>query len=122
MIEIINNTLIIKAEGRNVCMVAGGLPTSGSRGCDSVMFLFTDGEWDGLEKSVVFWQNKQTRYELPLGENGVCDIPAKALEQDGFLFVGLIGRGDGVLQNSKVLLVPLCDGTREGNAAPEVGS
>lgn len=119
MIKIINNTLIIKIEGRNICMAAGGLPTSGSKGCDSCMFLFTDDEWDGLTKSVVFWQDKQTRYEIPLGENDVCDIPAEALEQDGFLFLGLIGRGEGVLQNSKVLLVPLCDGTRAGNAIPE---
>lgn len=113
----IENTLIVKVEGRNVCMVAGGLPTSGSSGCDSCMFLFMDNSWDGLEKSVVFWQDKDKRYELPLGKGDTCAIPAEALEQDGWLFVGLIGRGEGVLQNSKVLLVPLCDGAREGNAS-----
>ena len=115
MVKIIENTLVIRVEGRNINMIAGGLPTSGSRGCDTCMFLFEGDDWDGLEKSVVFWQEKDKRYEKPMGPADTCAVPYEALELDGFLFLGLIGRSGEVIQNSKVLLVPLCDGTRAGN-------
>lgn len=115
MIKIINNTIVIRVEGRDICLAAGELPTSGSRGCDSVMFLFSGDEWDGLEKSVVFWQNENERYELPMGRFDTCEVPFEALSEDGYLNLGLIGRSGERLQNSKVLTLPLLNGVREGN-------
>lgn len=116
MIKIINNTIVIRVEGRDICVAAGELPTSGSRGCDSVMFLFSGDDWDGLEKSVVFWQNENERYELPMGKCDTCEVPYEALREDGYLNLGLIGRSGDVIQNSKVFVIPLCNGTRAGNA------
>ena len=117
MVNIISNTLIVKVDGRNVCLVAGSLPTSGSSGCDSCMFLFSDDSWDMPDKSAVFWQDSDRRFEVPLGKGDCCEIPGGALEKDGWLFAGLIGRSGSRIQNTKTLLIPLCDGTRAGEPA-----
>ena len=116
----INNTLVIRVEGRELILAAGDLPTSGSRGCDSCIFLFSGDEWAGLEKSVVFWQHEDIRYELPMSRFDTCDLPDEAISEDGCLNIGLIGRSGGVFQNSKPLCLPLVRGTREGNVIPMI--
>ena len=114
----INNTLTIRVEGRELILAAGELPTSGSRGCDVCTFLFQGDDWDGLEKSVVFWQNDSARYELPMGRCDTCGLPYEAIAEDGCLFIGLIGRCGDILQNSKPLCLPLVEGTRTGVPIP----
>lgn len=80
------------------------------------MFIVSEDDWGGLEKSAVFWQTADKRYEVPLGKGDTCRIPDEALSEDGQLFIGLLGKKGNVLQNTKALLVPLCEGAREGNS------
>ncbi len=108
------NTLIIKTDGRCISLSGGGLPTSGSRNYDRCMFIFGD-EWSGFTKSAVFWQDKNTRYEMLLDDSDCCDVPWEVQQQDGFMFVGAIGRKGDITLASKVLVVPVNEGTQSGN-------
>lgn len=108
------NTLIITTNGRSISLVSGSAPTSNSRGYDRCMFIVGE-EWQGLTKSAVFWQDKSSRYEMLLDDADSCDIPWEAQTRDGYLFVGLIGRKDGVTLASKIMAVPVFEGAQDGS-------
>lgn len=78
------------------------------------MFLFSK-EWQEYEKTAVFWQHRSKRYEMALDELDSCLIPKEAQLEDGFIFIGIIGRKGDVLMTSKVFLLPINEGVEEGN-------
>ncbi len=79
------------------------------------MFMFSP-EWTGYTKTAVFWQDKEVRYEMTLDDADSCDIPNEVQRSGGFIFVGVIGRSGNVILASKVLVLPINDGTEGGNA------
>ena len=91
------------------------MPTSSSKNYDRCMFVFGE-EWQGFVKTAVFWQKKNARYEMLLDDADSCNIPWEAQAQDGFMFVGIIGRKDDTVLASKILVVPVNEGTSTGNA------
>lgn len=94
--------------------MGGGLPTSNSKNYDRCMFVFSE-EWNDFDKTAVFWQRKDQRYEMLLDEADSCNVPWEAQAEDGFMFVGVIGRKDDTVVTSKILVVPVNEGTSSGN-------
>lgn len=107
--------MVIKVDNRNISLLGGGLPTSGSKCYDRCLFIFGEG-WTGLTKTAVFWQNKDERYEMLLDEADSCDVPWEAQQTDGFMFVGVIGRNFDTVLPSKILICPVSEGTKAGSA------
>ncbi len=78
------------------------------------MFMFGP-EWQGYTKSAVFWQDKSQRYEVLLDDSDSCDIPWEAQSKDGFMFVGALGRKENITVATKILVVPINEGTKAGS-------
>lgn len=81
------------------------------------MFL-VGNEWKPFTKTAVFWQSSDTRYEVLLDDADSCNIPWEAQTDDGFMFVGLIGRKDDTVVASKVLILPVNEGVQAGTDEP----
>lgn len=113
------NTLVIKLDARNISLAGGALPTSHSQNYDRCMFMFSP-EWNSYTKTAVFWQDKDVRYEMTLDDADSCDVPNEVQQQSGFMFIGVIGRSGNVILASKILVVPVNDGTDGGNANTEI--
>lgn len=109
------NTLVIKLDSRNIALSGGALPTSNSQNYDRCMFMFSP-EWEGYTKTAVFWQDKEIRYEMALDDVDSCSVPNEVQRSSGFIFIGVIGRSGNVIMASKILVVPINDGTEGGNA------
>lgn len=77
-------------------------------------------EWQGFTKTAVFWQSSDERYEVLLDEADSCDIPWEVQRKDGFMFIGLLGRSENVTLASKVLIVPVNEGTQAGTSESSV--
>ncbi len=50
-----------------------------------------------------------------LDDNDSCDVPWEVQQSDGFMFVGVIGRKEQITLTSKVLMIPIAEGTQSGN-------
>lgn len=106
--------MVIKVENRNISLMGGGLPTSNSKNYDRCLFIFGE-EWGEFDKTAVFWQKKDQRYEMLLDDADSCSIPWEAQAEDGFMFVGVIGRNGDTVVTSKILVCPVNEGTAAGN-------
>jgi hypothetical protein len=82
------------------CDLTGLVP--GTEGYLQAEFTFSP-EWDDCVKVAAFFSNLGREFPAQvIGRNGICNIPAEALEKSIFK-VQVIGRGDGkTLTTNKV--------------------
>ncbi len=57
---------------------------------------------------------------MTLDDADSCDIPNEVQRSGGFIFVGVIGRSGNIILASKILVVPIHDGTEGGNANTQI--
>lgn len=82
---------------------------AGNKNIDSIMFSFCE-LWDGFVKTAIFYRNKDEAYQILLDENNKCIIPPELSQENGLVYVGVIGdKGD-----KRRTTEPVCWYLREG--------
>ena len=83
--------LLLRADGTTLTMAKRLSALVGSQqNYDTCKFEF-DGEWDGFDKTVVFYTNPKFKTLAKLDENDVCAFPKDAVKGYGVLFIGVFG-------------------------------
>ena len=82
---------------------------AGNENIDSISFDFCP-LWDGFIKTAVFYREADTAYHILLDENNSCIIPPELTQENGLIYVGVIGV-DG---NKRRTTEPICFYLAEG--------
>lgn len=63
---------------------------AGNENIDSISFEFCP-LWDGFLKTAVFYREADTAFHILLNENNSCIIPPEVTQENGLIYVGVIG-------------------------------
>lgn len=92
--------------------------TSGGLEENFVKFSFC-GQWDGYEKTAVFWRNEADAYHVLLDEDGSCQIPPEVTTNEGTVYFGAFGvDATGRQRTTAVLTYRINKGTITEGTAP----
>lgn len=82
---------------------------AGNKNIDSISFSFCE-LWDGFVKTAIFYRNKDEAYQILLDENNKCIIPPELSQDNGLIYVGVIGDKGEQRRTTE----PVCWYLREG--------
>lgn len=69
---------------------------------DTVTFSFCP-LWDGLKKIAVFYNDPKKQYQVMLDDNNTAEIPPEVLEDQGVLYIGVLGTVEDKIKTSNVI-------------------
>lgn len=76
--------------------------SSGNVLTDTVSFSFCP-LWNGFTKVAVFYNDPSKQYQVMLDENGSAEIPPEVLENQGVLYIGVLGVMEDKIKTSNVI-------------------
>lgn len=111
--------LLLRADGTTLAMAKRLSALVGSQqNYDTCKFEF-DGEWDGFDKTVVFYTNPKFKTLAKLDENDVCAFPKDAVKGYGVLFIGVFGEKDDTVLPTNYVSHILVKGANAKTEIPE---
>lgn len=76
---------------------------------DQVHITFSK-EWDGFQKTAMFYRSSDTIYRTALDENDECFIPAFVLKEPGTVYISVYGEKDKTVRTSNVVKYKIVQG------------
>lgn len=115
-----NATIIrVKCTDQELEIVEAPVVASGGKNEVKMEFTFCE-KWNGLEKSGVFYVNKDNPYYAPIDENDTCIVPWQVYQKRGKFTFGAIGeKDDGVVKTSATLRYTVREGAPSAFVTPD---
>lgn len=107
----------IECHDQRLFVVNAPLIASGDVETDTIRFTFSE-EWDGFDKTAVFYRNEDEAYAVRLTEAVYeeCKIPKEVLLDEGFFYFGIHGAKNGTTKTSQIIRYRVVKGAIIENA------
>lgn len=76
---------------------------------DRLRITFSD-EWDGFQKTAIFYRSNDTVYSEVLDENDECFVPAFVLQEPGTVYISVYGEKGNVIRTTDVTKYKIVQG------------
>lgn len=92
---------------------------------DFIEFDFCS-QWDGFERTAVFWRTEDEVYHVMLDENNSCHVPPEVTADDGTIFFGVFGVDPAGRQRTTEVLTyrivkgAITTGTKPSEPTPDI--
>lgn len=118
---------VIKVRCTDQVLAYENTPVIASGGLDENFVAFTFcSQWDGYEKTAVFWRSEDEVYHQVLDESDTCPLPPEVTMDDGIIWLGAFGvDATGRQRTSEVLSYRIVKGaittdTKPSEPTPEI--
>lgn len=111
---------VIKVRCTDQVLAYENTPVIASGGLDENFVAFTFcSQWDGFEKTAVFWRSEDEVYHCTLGTEDTCPLPPEVTMDDGIIWLGAFGvDATGRQRTSEVLSYRIVKGAITEGAKP----
>lgn len=111
---------VIKVRCTDQVLAYENTPVIASGGLDENFVAFTFcSQWDGYEKTAVFWRSEDEVYHQVLDESDTCPLPPEVTMDDGIIWLGAFGvDATGRQRTSEVLSYRIVKGAITENGKP----
>lgn len=118
---------IIKVTCTDQVLTFDNTPVIASGGLeeDFVQFSFC-GQWDGFERTAVFWRSEAEAYHVLLDEEDSCQVPPEVTADEGTIYFGVFGVDPAGRQRTSEVLTyrivkgAITTGTKPSEPTPDI--
>lgn len=76
---------------------------------DRIRITFSE-EWDGFQKTAIFYRSTDAVYRQELDDNDECLIPAFVLQEPGTIYISVYGKKDKTVRTTNVTKYKIIQG------------
>lgn len=110
---------IINVECNDQDLIIANAPIIASGGVDeNIVYFKFCGNWDGFDKTAVFYQDEKKVYYAFLDEENKCVVPHEVTQSHGTLYIGVFGVKGDVRRTSKVERIRITKGAWSSDMHP----
>ena len=111
---------VIKVRCTDQVLAYENTPVIASGGLDENFIAFSFcSQWDGFDRTAVFWRSEDEAYHCLLDESDTCQVPPEVTMEDGIIWLGAFGVDvTGRQRTSEVLSYRIVKGAITVNTKP----